>query len=113
VPGADAHPIGRALPAQAEVFQWHGETFEVPRGAAHLARSEGCEAQAFALGDRVVGMQFHLETTRESAAALVRHCPEDLKPGRYVQSGEATLADASRFERLRMLLEDVLSAIPR
>jgi GMP synthase-like glutamine amidotransferase len=113
VPGADAHPIGRALPAQAEVFQWHGETFEVPRGAVHLARSEGCEAQAFALGDRVVGMQFHLETTRESAAALVRHRPEDLKPGRYVQSGEATLADASRFERLRMLLEDVLSAIPR
>jgi GMP synthase-like glutamine amidotransferase len=107
------HPIARALPSRAEVFHWHGETFMLPRGAVHVARSEACEAQAFALGPRVVGMQFHLETTRESAAALVKNCPEDLKPGRYVQSGDEMLSSAGRFENLRAVLETLLVALTR
>ena len=105
------HPIARALPARAEVFHWHGETFELPHGALHLARSEACEVQAFVLGPRVVGLQFHLETTSESVAALVRHCPEDLGAGRYVQSSDQMLRDAARFERLHEVLEAMLDAL--
>ena len=106
-----AHPIARAFPARAEVFHWHGETVELPPGALHLARSEACEMQAFALGPRVIGMQFHLETTPESAAALVRHCPEDLGAGRYVQSSDEMLRDAARFARLHEVLEAMLDAL--
>ena len=43
------------------IFQWHGDRFEIPAGAEHLARSPSCDNQAFRHGDRVYGLQFHLE----------------------------------------------------
>jgi GMP synthase (glutamine-hydrolysing) len=44
-----------------KIFQWHGDTFEIPRGAAHLAASELCANQAFRYQSNVYGLQFHLE----------------------------------------------------
>jgi GMP synthase-like glutamine amidotransferase len=43
-------------------FHWHGETFSLPPGAAHLMSSTHCENQAFAIG-RHLGMQCHVEMT--------------------------------------------------
>jgi GMP synthase (glutamine-hydrolysing) len=43
------------------IFQWHGDTFDIPDGAVHLARSATCANQAFRYGDNVYGLQFHLE----------------------------------------------------
>lgn len=43
------------------IFQWHGDTFDVPHGALHLASSSACEGQAFRYGEHVYGFQFHLE----------------------------------------------------
>jgi GMP synthase (glutamine-hydrolysing) len=45
------------------VFQWHGDTFELPPGAVRLARGEVCEHQAFRYGSRAYALQFHLEVT--------------------------------------------------
>ena len=50
---------------RATVFQWHGDTFDLPAGTVRLARSELCENQAFRHGDRTWGLQFHLEVTAE------------------------------------------------
>jgi len=44
-----------------QVFQMHGDTFDIPKGAEHLAYSEVCEGQAFLFGEKVYGLQFHLE----------------------------------------------------
>jgi GMP synthase-like glutamine amidotransferase len=77
---------GYNFPSSLSVFHWHGETFDLPPGAIHLARSEGCEHQAFMLGQKVMGLQFHLETTTESAQQIVTHCSDELIPSRFVQS---------------------------
>jgi GMP synthase (glutamine-hydrolysing) len=54
-------PLFREFNDPEEVFQWHGDTFDLPAGAVHLARSERFEHQAFRLGRRVYALQFHLE----------------------------------------------------
>jgi len=44
-----------------KIFQWHGDTFDIPDGAVRLASSPTCENQAFRYGDNVYGFQFHME----------------------------------------------------
>ncbi len=45
------------------MFQWHGETFQIPSGAIHLAKTDLCPHQAFRYADRIYGLQFHCEMT--------------------------------------------------
>lgn len=108
---SDASPLFRTLPRRFDAFHWHGDRFEIPKDAVHLARSEACDNQAFVWGGRALGLQFHLETTPESAQRLIENCPEDLAPGRYVQRPEEMLGSTERFERLNALMEHVLDAL--
>jgi GMP synthase-like glutamine amidotransferase len=81
-----------AFPDEFTVFHWHGETFDLPPSAVHLARSAGCRHQAFQIGRRVIGLQFHLETTAAGAEAMMRHAGDELRPARFIQSAEALRA---------------------
>lgn len=56
-----ADPVLAPLTNDASVFQWHGQRFEIPDGAEHLARTDTCEPQAFRWGSNAYGLQFHLE----------------------------------------------------
>lgn len=47
------------------IFQMHGDTFDIPAGAEHLAYSDVCEGQAFRYGEKAYGLQFHLESDQE------------------------------------------------
>jgi len=47
------------------VFQWHGDTFDLPPGAVHLAQSPLYRNQAFRIGPSAYGLQFHIEMTSE------------------------------------------------
>ncbi|MFZ5831184.1 MAG: type 1 glutamine amidotransferase [Planctomycetota bacterium] len=64
-PEAATDPLFGGCGPQLRVFQWHGDTFELPADAAHLAYSGFCQHQAFRLGDRAWGLQFHIEVTGE------------------------------------------------
>lgn len=54
------------------IMQWHGDTFELPEGAVHLATRETCANQAFRVGERTYGFQFHLEVTLETVGIWTR-----------------------------------------
>ncbi len=49
----------------AEVFQWHGDTFDLPDGAVRIASSSAYPNQAFRYGNKVYALQFHIEVTPE------------------------------------------------
>jgi GMP synthase (glutamine-hydrolysing) len=74
------------LPGTQTVFHWHGDTFDLPADSELLYTSEACCNQAFVYKDRVIALQFHLETTKESAAVLVENCRHELVPGPWIQT---------------------------
>jgi GMP synthase-like glutamine amidotransferase len=86
--------VSRGLDLDAPIFHWHGETFELPPGAALLASSEGCVNQAFAAGPRALGLQFHLEVTPDDVRSMVEHGRHELAARRYVQSADTILGVA-------------------
>jgi GMP synthase-like glutamine amidotransferase len=103
-----------SFPPTALVFHWHGETFDLPAGAVRLARSQACRNQAFQVGASVIGLQFHLETTPESARQMVSHCRGELASSRFVESeAEILAADADRYASIHALMDRVLAFLVR
>ncbi len=105
--GAD-QGLRKILPGQLEVVHWHGETFELPDGSTLLATSTACRHQGFVYEDKVIGLQFHLETTRESLEALIAHCGDEIVAGQFIQQPAAMLGDESRFEKINQVMDQLL-----
>jgi GMP synthase (glutamine-hydrolysing) len=63
LPEARKDRLFSAAPRTLDVLHWHGDTFDLPGDAVHLARSDRCENQAFRWGTSAWGLQFHLEVT--------------------------------------------------
>jgi GMP synthase-like glutamine amidotransferase len=83
------HPLLSGFNSAMTVFHWHGDRFEIPAGARHLMSSAACDNQAFAYGDNVLALQFHLEMDPVAVRALMAACAEELRregPGLWVQS---------------------------
>jgi GMP synthase-like glutamine amidotransferase len=56
-------PLFQGFQGVCDVFQWHGDTFDIPDGAVRLAESDLCPNQAYRIGNNIYGLQFHVEVT--------------------------------------------------
>jgi GMP synthase (glutamine-hydrolysing) len=113
LPAAADSPLFAGFPAEVDVFHWHGDTFDLPPGADHIARSAACAHQAFVYRERTVGLQFHLETTGDSARQLIAMCAGEIVPGPFIQSAAAMTADSRRFARINGLMYGLLDYLAR
>ncbi len=111
VPAAEGIPAFAGLPRIFTAFHWHGDTFGIPPGSVRTAESDACAAQAFAYNDRVIGLQFHLESTAESVGALVRNCGGELVEGKFIQRAGELVPGPKEFGGLRVLLDAFLEGM--
>lgn len=72
---ASGDAVLRALPERFSIMQWHSDTFSLPPGAAHLARSEVAPVQCYRYGRAGYGMQFHFEASRAVARDWCQRFP--------------------------------------
>lgn len=79
-------PVLEVLPSRVTAFQWHYYGFDLPDGAVELATSPAAR-QAYRLGDRVWGVQFHPEVERHMLDAWFAHGADEL--GKPVESMRA------------------------
>jgi GMP synthase-like glutamine amidotransferase len=77
-------PVFGAAPTPLPCVHWHGDTFSLPDGAVRLAGNDAYENQAFRVGERAYGLQFHVEVT----ASLVGHWGPHLPPGVFVRASD-------------------------
>lgn len=100
-----------AIPEVHESFLWHSDAFELPAGAIRLAASDATANQAFVWRERIVGVQFHPEMTREGAEAIVATSAHEIVPGPFVQEPESFLAGPERFVALERVMHALLDRL--
>jgi len=91
-------PVFRIVPEkQATVFHWHGDTFELPKGAALLASSAAYSHQAFRYGDCIYAFQFHIEITPEMVQNWVRVNEKELIDIKLISQVPVIVKNTSRY----------------
>lgn len=85
-------------PVPPLVFQWHFEAFGLPEGAVPLASGTACEHQAFAIGERLLAMQFHVELDAPKLEAWIEAVDPDYDAARLIDPAQVHDAAAMRHE---------------
>ncbi len=90
-------PLFADLPKTFPVFQWHEDTFEIPKAGKLIATSTSVPHQAFRYGDNAYGLQFHLEVTEE----MIHEWIETYEEGSYT-------SESAIFSKTEMLTETAI-----
>ena len=98
----------RGLPEEITVFNWHSRTFDLPAGAVHLFRSEGCKNQGFIFNGRVVALQFHPEVHKERVESMIGRFGGELGNGPFIQRKEEMLGQKEYLASTKEFMFTVL-----
>ncbi|MFD2701010.1 type 1 glutamine amidotransferase [Paenibacillus shunpengii] len=105
------HPWLAQLPDRFISFSWHGDTFSLPEGARHLMYSEACGQQAFAYGDHVLALQFHLESTPDCIEEMLSRWSHELIDLPFIQQDAEIREGMNHSEPANRLLKGILAQI--
>jgi GMP synthase (glutamine-hydrolysing) len=100
-------PVFGAGPEAFDVFEWHGEVFDLPEDCVALAESEIAPLQAFRYGNHAYGLLFHLEMEESGIASLCRECAPDLMKARLTAQ-HVTSAALPRLPQLHQTADRLI-----
>jgi GMP synthase (glutamine-hydrolysing) len=100
-------------PSPGTVFHWHGDTFDLPAGATRLAETPVCKNQAYRVGDRVYGLQFHFEVTPAAMETMLEHLSHELQPAPHVQTAAEMRAGAHHTAANNQWMHSLLNRLEK
>ncbi|MBF8250801.1 MAG: Glutamine amidotransferase, class I, partial [Deltaproteobacteria bacterium] len=109
---ATTDPALKILPKEIEVFQWHGDTFEIPKGAVRLASSELFHNQAFRIGENAYAFQFHIEVTEAIIKEWIEINGTELEGVRdYIDSKKVLAESKQKASELKKLADKIYKGL--
>ena len=96
---------------QFKVFHWHGDTFNLPEGAEHLIQTDICKNQSFLYKKRVLGLQFHLEATKETLVQMTVHGKNELIASDSIQTEKEIITTTHYIDGNNIMLFTILDRL--
>ncbi len=109
---AKSDPVFKVLPKEVEVFQWHGDTFDIPKGAVRLASSDLFPNQAFRMGNNAYAFQFHIEVTNKIIKEWIEINQTELEGVRdYIDSKKVLAESREKAAELKKLADNIYKGL--
>lgn len=89
-------PVLSGMERAELVLHWHGDTFQIPEKAEHLASSLACPAQMFRVG-RCYGLQFHIEVDEATVRSWIEVDGDFIHSAGGADAARRIQADTARF----------------
>lgn len=104
---ASSDSLFSGLPQRLPVFQLHEDSFDLPAGAARLAGNDIYENQAFRVGAKAYGLQFHVEATPKLVSEWAGEYTEYIE-GAGTNRSEVLVNLEGRCEALRPIASQII-----
>ena len=98
----------KGFPKALPVLHWHGDTFDLPQNATHLMQTSICPNQAFLYQNKVLGLQFHMESTSDTLKEMVENCRQEIIPDEFVQTEQEILNGFDLCRQTNYYLNNIL-----
>jgi len=105
------HHLIKNFQNKTTVFQWHGDTFDIPANAVQLFESDVCKNQAFIYDDRILALQFHFEATPASIHEMLIHGAAELTPSATIQTADEIKENIKLTEENNRRMYEILDML--